>query len=86
MQIIANYADLGQITAIIRKKNLLTIQPEILLLPSSLLLFTYNKAPDFYIAEYWLQSEKTNIKTVSLKHYQIANTKHAFGCDQLSKW
>ena len=73
MQIIANYTDLGQITATIRKKILLTIQPEILLFRSSLLLFTYNKAPDLYIAEYWLQSEKTNIKTVSLKHYQIPN-------------
>ena len=36
MQIIANYTDLGQITATIRKKILLTIQPEILLFLSSL--------------------------------------------------
>ena len=36
MQIIANYTDLCQITATIRKKILLTIQPEILLFLSSL--------------------------------------------------
>ena len=74
MQIIANYTDLCQITATIRKKDFIDHPARNPLVSKlSLLLFTYSKVPDFYIAEYWLQTEKTNIKTVSLKHYQIPN-------------